>query len=50
MVKSAPKKNFSQKTNLKIENLLKSQKIDFLGIPFLGALFTKVICTFWKSV
>ncbi len=36
LVKSAPKKSFAQKT-------------DFL-VFFLGALFTKVICTFLKSV
>jgi hypothetical protein len=47
LVKSAPKKSFAQET-------------DFLGFSigktvfwlkrFLGALFTKVICTFLKSV
>jgi len=40
-VKSAPKK-----TQLKIC----PKKIGFLGKTFLGALFTKVICTFLKSV
>jgi hypothetical protein len=38
MYKSALKKTFAQKT-------------DFLGLKlFLGTLFTKVICTFLKSV
>ncbi len=40
LVKSAPKKSFSQKNILPIENLLKI---------YLGSLFTKVICTFLKS-
>ncbi len=38
LVKSAPKKSFAQKTDF------------FLAKTFLGALFTKVICTFLKSV
>ena len=47
LVKSALKKDFSQKTVLPIE---KSKKIGFSGKTFLGALFTKVLCTFLKSV
>jgi hypothetical protein len=43
-VKSAPKKSVSQKNILPIEN------IGFWAKLFLGALFTKVICTFLKSV
>jgi hypothetical protein len=48
IVKSAPKKSFSQKTILPIENW-KVLKNRFFGQIFLGALFTKVICTFLKS-
>jgi hypothetical protein len=60
LVKSAPKKSFAQKTDflgkrksfsqktiLPIENL---PKIVFWLKLFLGELFTKVICTFLKSV
>jgi hypothetical protein len=42
LVKSAPKKSFSQKTILPIENLPKAQKIGFLGKFFFG-------CTFYKG-
>jgi hypothetical protein len=43
LVKSAPKKNFAEKTDFQ---LIKQ----FLANTFFGALFTKVICTFVKSV
>jgi hypothetical protein len=42
LVKSAPKKSFAQKFSI--------GKIVFWLKLFLGALFTKVICTFLKSV
>jgi hypothetical protein len=41
--------NFIQKTISPIENL-KSKKSFFWAKLFFGALFTKVICTFLKSV
>jgi hypothetical protein len=44
LVKSAPKKSFAQKTDFF------GLKIVFWLKLFLGALFTKVICTFLKSV
>jgi hypothetical protein len=47
-VKSAPKKSFSQKTILPIEKVLKISV--FWAKLFLGALFTKIICTLLKSV
>ncbi len=47
LVKSASKKSFSQKTILPIESPKKSV---FWAKLFLVALFTKVICTFLKSV
>jgi hypothetical protein len=47
LVKKAPKKSFSQKTILPIDILKKSV---FGAKLFLGALFTKVIGTFLKSV
>jgi hypothetical protein len=49
-VKSAPKKGFSQKSGLPIEKLAVPEKLFFLGKPILGAIFTKVKCTFLKSV
>jgi hypothetical protein len=50
LVKSVRKKSLSQKTILPIENLL-SPKISVFWVKlFLAALFTKVICTFLKSV
>ncbi len=50
-VKSAPKKNFAQKTDF-FSDLGKFSigKIVFWLKLFLGALFTRVICTFLKSV
>jgi hypothetical protein len=51
LVKSAPKKSFGQKTVLPIENLSYVLKKSVFWLKlFLGALFTKVICTFLKSV
>jgi hypothetical protein len=50
LVKSAPKKSFSQKTILPIENLPSPKKSVFWAKLFLGAFFTQVIYTFLKSV
>ncbi len=64
LVKSSPKKSFSQKIILPIENLLvlakklfyqlkislSPKKIGFLSNSFFGVLFTNIICTFLKSV
>jgi hypothetical protein len=47
-VKSAPKKNFAQKTDF--FRTFSIGKIVFWLKLFLGALFTKVFCTFLKSV
>jgi hypothetical protein len=50
LVKSAPKKSFAQKTDfLRLGKIFISKKV-FWQKLFLGALFTKVICTFLKSV
>jgi hypothetical protein len=49
-VKSAPKKNVAQKTDFFGLRQISIDKIVFLAKTFLGALFTKVICTFLKSV
>jgi hypothetical protein len=49
-LKSAPKKSFAQKTDF-LGLKFSIGKIVFWLKLFLGALFTKVICTFWvKSV
>ncbi len=48
LVKSAPKKSFSQKNYF--TNWKSHKKIGFWAKLFLGALYTKVICTFLKSV
>ncbi len=42
-VKSVPKKSFAQKTDFSIAKIV-------FWLKLLGALFTKVICTFLKSV
>ncbi len=47
LVKSAPKKSFAQKTDFVRTSI---GKIVFWLKLFLGALFTKVICTLLKSV
>jgi hypothetical protein len=51
LAKIAPKKKFCPKNRF-FHDLGKFSigKIVFLLKPFLGALFTKVICTFLKSV
>jgi hypothetical protein len=50
LVKSAPKKIFAQKTDF-VRTWANFQLVNsFLAKLFLGALFTKVICTFLKSV
>jgi hypothetical protein len=50
LVKSAPKKSFAKKTIfLGLRQIFKWLN-SFLAKIFLGALFTKVICTFLKSV
>jgi hypothetical protein len=48
LVKSAPKKSFAQKTDFL--RTFSIAKIVFWLKLFVGALFTKVICTFLKSV
>jgi hypothetical protein len=51
LVKSAPKKSFAQKTDFfRTLGKFSIDKIVFWLKLFLGALFTKVICTFLKSV
>ncbi len=50
IVKSAQKKVLAKKLFYQLKICLSPKKIGFLGRTFLGALFTKVICTFLKSV
>ena len=50
LVKSAPKKSFAQKIDFFRTFQFSIGKIVYWLKLFLGALFTKIICTFLKSV
>jgi hypothetical protein len=50
LVKSAPKKVLAKKVFYQLKICLSPKNIGFLGKTFFGCTFTKVICTFWKSV
>ncbi len=50
LVKSAPKKSFAQKTDFYKLRQIFNKYNRFLAKTFFSALFTKVICTFLKSV
>ncbi len=50
LVKSAPKKVLAKKLFYQLKICLSPKNIGFWAKLFLGVLFTKVICTFLKSV